>query len=730
MGTIIAHRFTAPARVLFTVLLLLVPPLVPATNAQVTRRDLPGYDLADAERLLQASLALFHSSRQEESIPGFSDIIDTIKRNTPADALSPAERGLLLTCYEHRARALFNQGRTDESGHDLRSLLSLDPGRQLDPDQVSPKLMRLFDAVRGELIGSVTVSTVPPLSPLIIDGEERGTTDGEPVHLFAGSHRIEVRRPGYDPWVQVIELGAGEQLELRPVELLRTMATCKFITVPARVSVFIDGELVGVTGDRPSPEARQAARDARVNPLDVSDFLLVPDITPGAHRVEFRKECHVPLTRELNFGQPIDYVDSVRRLEPSEGTIVVRAVPPESTISLDGTVVGTGDQLLEHVCSGEHRIEASHGGGRFSTTVTVNNGGRVEVTTVLRPTLAFAGAFPRLGFGGGGEDLARVRSGLAGVGSLNLGYPAESDVDKIFQRFGINPAQSPPEELPVDLLASLGRRLECNLLLLIVRDGERRELRLYSTRHPAPEIVPLDGTGLNRALLRLAAKLDTEPELGRPWTGLLVADVPLATGYPVIGVTAGSPAADAGVHLGDVVAAVDGRRMTGAAMLRSVVADTGTGGTLEIQLNRDGRGVPLSLRVGRTPILLPPFSDDFLYNRMLESLASKLDAVAPGSDEDLEIRLNLAICLLHFNQPDRAAAILEQATTARTAGISQGTVSYYLARCAAESGRTDRADRLYADVIKHPDATLVDHEGPPAWIAVTGLFSTGGAPAP
>ena len=35
----------------------------------------------------------------------------------------------------------------------------------------------------------------------------------------------------------------------------------------------------------------------------------------------------------------------------------------------------------------------------------------------------------------------------------------------------------------------------------------------------------------------------------------------------------------------------------------------------------------------------------------------------------------------------------------------------------------DRAERLYAEVINHPESTLVDHEGPPAWIAVTGLFS-------
>ncbi len=713
-----------PQRLLPAVLLLLFPLFCPPVPAQITGRDLPSYSMADADRLLQASLALFHSSRQEESIPGFSDILDTIRLSTPVEGLSPAERRLLITCYEHRARALFNLGNSVEAGHDLRSLLSLEPGFQLDPDQVSPKIIQLFNSVRNDLIGSLTVIAIPPLSTLVIDGTEQGLTDGEPVFLFAGSHRVEVRRPGYDPFLQLVDIPAGQQLEVGPVALLRTMATCKFITVPAGVSVYIDGALAGVTGDRPSAEARQAAREAGANPLDISEFLLVPDIAPGTHQVEFRKPCRVAITKELNFGQPIDYVDAVRRLAPSEGTIAIRAIPPGCTIFLDGEQVGTGDLLLERICSGEHRIDAAFRGGRFSTMVQVDNGDRVEVTTVLRPTLAYAGVFPRLGFGGGvSDDVAVVRQGLSGVNSLNMKFPGDAEVDKLFQRFGLNPAQTPPADLPIELLASLGRTLECNLLLLSVREGSQRELRLYSTLHPVPERVLVTEGGLHSALPGLASLLDTTPTLSRPWTGLLVADVPLATGYPVIGVTPGSPAAEAGIHLGDVISSVEGSRLTGAAMVRQAADTAGEGGSLGLQLNRDGRLSQVTVQVGRTPVLLPISSDRFLYNRMLESLSSRLNTADSGGNQAAVIRLNIAICLLRFGQPERAAGFLEAATTTRPAGISQGTISYYQARCAADIGRVDRAERLYAEVINHPESTLVDHEGPPAWIAVTGLFS-------
>ncbi len=717
-----------PQRTLLAVLLLLASMLCPPLAAQVTGSDLPSYSMADVDRLLQASLALFHSSRQEESIPGFSDILDTVRLSTSVEELTAAERRLLTTCYEHRARALFNQGYSVEAGHDLRSLLSLEPGFQLDPDQVSPKIIQLFNSVRDDLIGSVMVSAIPPLSALVIDGVEQGVTDSAAVYLFAGNHRVEVRRPGYDAYQQLVDVPAGQQLVLGPVELVRTMATCRFITVPAGVSVYIDGELAGVTGDRPSAEARQAAREADCNPLDISEFLLVPDIAPGTHQVEFRKPCRVTIAKELNFGQPIDYVDSVRRLAPSEGTIAVRAIPPGCTIFLNGDEVGTGDQLLERICTGEHRIDAAFRGGRFSTTVMVNNGDRVEVTTVLRPTLAFAGVFPRLGLGSGaGEDLARVREGLAGVSSLNLKFPGETEVDTLFQRFGLNPAQTPPAELPVELLAALGRTLECNLVLLAVREGIERELRLYSTLHPVPERIPVAEGGLRSALPKFSALLDAAPQLSRPWTGLLVADVPLAIGFPVIGVTPGSPAADAGIHLGDVVSSVEGNRLTGASMLRQAADAAGEGGSLAIQLNRDGRLSQVTLLVGRTPVLLPINSNNFLYNRMLESLSSRLNTTEPGGDEAAEIRLNIAVCLLRFGQPERAAGFLEAASTTRTAGISQGTISYYLARCAAEIGRIDRAEQLYAEVLNNPESTLVDHEGPPAWIAVTGLFSNRGA---
>ena len=53
--------------------------------------------------------------------------------------------------------------------------------------------------------------------------------------------------------------------------------------------------------------------------------------------------------------------------------------------------------------------------------------------------------------------------------------------------------------------------------------------------------------------------------------GILIADNPARTGAGVVGITAGSPAAAAGLLPGDVIVSVGGHAVTSAASLRSVL---------------------------------------------------------------------------------------------------------------------------------------------------------------
>jgi S1-C subfamily serine protease len=66
-------------------------------------------------------------------------------------------------------------------------------------------------------------------------------------------------------------------------------------------------------------------------------------------------------------------------------------------------------------------------------------------------------------------------------------------------------------------------------------------------------------------------------------------------------VTAGSPAAKAGVEAGDVVVAVDGKSITSAASLGGVIRQHEPGDDVEIQLDRDGESVAVHAKLVESP---------------------------------------------------------------------------------------------------------------------------------
>ena len=51
-----------------------------------------------------------------------------------------------------------------------------------------------------------------------VGGEGRGRTPLE-LELLAGSHRVELRHPGFKPWVSDVQVQANEPLALGPVRL-------------------------------------------------------------------------------------------------------------------------------------------------------------------------------------------------------------------------------------------------------------------------------------------------------------------------------------------------------------------------------------------------------------------------------------------------------------------------------------------------------------------------------
>jgi hypothetical protein len=79
-----------------------------------------------------------------------------------------------------------------------------------------------FASLRG---GIVRVLSEPTASEVLVDGEPRGTTP-QSLKLRAGNHRIEVRRAGYRPFQQEVEVEAADAVDVdaRLVEAPRESA--------------------------------------------------------------------------------------------------------------------------------------------------------------------------------------------------------------------------------------------------------------------------------------------------------------------------------------------------------------------------------------------------------------------------------------------------------------------------------------------------------------------------
>ena len=85
------------------------------------------------------------------------------------------------------------------------------------------------------------------------------------------------------------------------------------------------------------------------------------------------------------------------------------------------------------------------------------------------------------------------------------------------------------------------------------------------------------------------------------YLGVGSGDAAGTTGALVASVTAGSPAADAGVEEGDIVTAIDGEEITGSGDLVAAIAAHDPGDRVELAVRRDSRTEALTVTLGTQP---------------------------------------------------------------------------------------------------------------------------------
>ena len=87
----------------------------------------------------------------------------------------------------------------------------------------------------------------------------------------------------------------------------------------------------------------------------------------------------------------------------------------------------------------------------------------------------------------------------------------------------------------------------------------------------------------------------------RAYLGVQIGDVQSPAGVIVLSVVAGGPAAQAGVQVGDIITAINGKPVTDSATLSQQLANMAPGSEATLTVNRNGQSMSIKVTLGTLP---------------------------------------------------------------------------------------------------------------------------------
>jgi formylglycine-generating enzyme required for sulfatase activity len=194
----------------------------------------------------------------------------------------------------------------------------------------------------------VSIVTVPAGAQVLVDGKARGNTPAR-LDLAAGTHRVELRQPGFKNWVSDVQVVANEPQTLGPVQLGLPDGTLNVRTRPAGASVSVGGAYRGRT------------------PLTIE---VRPDV---ALAVVVTKDGHEPATQELSVAPGARRVVDIA-LTPVFGEVTVQAEPAGAEVVADGRALGKAGQTFKLPAAAQPLEVRLAGYRTYRTTITPRPG--------------------------------------------------------------------------------------------------------------------------------------------------------------------------------------------------------------------------------------------------------------------------------------------------------------------------------------------------------------------
>jgi soluble cytochrome b562 len=675
-------------------------------------------------------------------------IIEPRKTRKAAD-LGREEMEILAAALDMRARALFNLGNVKAAEADFETLLRLEPSYVIDRQTLSPKVVDLFDRVRKRVAALLVLTLEPPRARLTVDGDEVEPDETGRLAVLAGRRVLKVEHEGFDPHEEVLSVVAGVEVP-KSIRLRPNRRALQFVTAPAGVTVLVDGIPAGTTRGPATPEAEALAAQHGLDPRLASAPLLVPLVTPGDHKVTFEMECYQAQTVSVRVAidpennAPLRFPPVV--LREARVDLRVASIPSGADVFVDGERRGTTPLTLTGLCGGERDILIARGdAGAWNERIRLQAGQVNVLEARLRPTLLYAGTF-RLDEWGravwSDEDKPLLDELARGLKTLNLVRAPEALQavrDAVIKWLIAEPNEARAGVIvPPAVLREAATKTRADLVLAgltLAGDPDKTwTLNLYSVHHPSPDTATLrlDRPQGARDFVR---RLDAAPPASAPWWGMGIADTLVeetkggagAGGPIVVRVLAGSPAAKAGVRVGDRIRMVGSRSTASVADVRQAIArEMARPGGLRptIAMGVDDGAGPRTVRLtpGDGPVVIPLTDPDLLYNRALAEFRLR----ARGAEDPAErgvAYLNLGVAYMHFRHHDRAQTEgFARAELPAGPGISEGTVLYYRALCALRRGDPGAARAAFETAAGRPGSTLDDGDGPSAAAAAARML--------
>jgi formylglycine-generating enzyme required for sulfatase activity len=176
----------------------------------------------------------------------------------------------------------------------------------------------------------IQIASVPPGATILIDEEPAGTTPGT-LEVLQGDHSLQLQLPGFASAQRPLSVEAGITQNLGNITLTPATGVLSLNSEPSGANVSVDGEFAGQT------------------PLELE---LEPNID---HQISLSRAGYRRASQTLRMEAGASAERRVT-LQPLLGDVLVRVVPADAELLVNGKPVGRGSQTLS-LPAVMHRIE-------------------------------------------------------------------------------------------------------------------------------------------------------------------------------------------------------------------------------------------------------------------------------------------------------------------------------------------------------------------------------------